>query len=41
MESNYISGSAIVELLEGINAHMSVTEFRITNQVCIVISSLV
>ena len=33
MESNYISGSGIVSLLEAINVHQTVTELRVTNQV--------
>lgn len=33
LESNYISGTGIIELLEGINANQVVTEFRVVNQV--------
>jgi len=32
LESNYISGTGIIELLEAINANQVVTEFRVVNQ---------
>ena len=33
IESNYISGQAIVNILAAINAHQVVTEFKVSNQV--------
>lgn len=33
MESNYITGEAICELLEAINVNQKVIEFKIANQV--------
>lgn len=32
LESNYITGAGIVELLEAINANQAVSEFRVANQ---------
>ena len=34
IESNYISGQAIVNIMSAINAHHVMTEFRVSNQVC-------
>ena len=33
IESNFVSGEGIVAILEGINEHKCVEEFRVTNQV--------
>lgn len=33
IESNFISGEAILEIMKAINKNMTVIEFRITNQV--------
>ena len=33
IESNFVSGEGIVAILEGIDAHKVVEEFRVTNQV--------
>ena len=33
LESNYVSGKCIVEILESIAVHKSVTELRVANQV--------
>jgi len=33
IESNYISGQAIINILAAINVHHVVTEFKVSNQV--------
>ena len=33
IESNYVSGQAIVNILAGVNAHQVMTEFKVSNQV--------
>jgi len=33
IESNYVSGQAIVNILAAINVHQVVTEFKVSNQV--------